>query len=70
MAQVVTIKHKITTRSVTTTVTLPGEAPISKRWVRCDDGMVGEFELDWDEDPRLAGWSEVAEAAMRLPDTL
>lgn len=67
---IVTIKHKITARTVTTTVKLPGEPPISKRWVRSEDGMTGEFELDWDEDPRLAGWSEIADAAMHLPDTL
>lgn len=67
---VATITHEVTERDVKTTVILPGEKPITKRWVRCDGGARGTFKKDWDEDRRLAGWSSVADAAMQTPDFL
>lgn len=70
MEMKVTISHEITETSVTTTVTLPGKKPISKKWVACDGGMIGKFKRDWDEDPRLAGWSEIAREASNLPSHL
>lgn len=66
----VTISHEITETSVTTTVTLPGKKPISKKWVAGDGGMLGKFKHDWDEDPRLMGWSEIAREASHVPSHL
>lgn len=60
MAHKVIITHEISETEVKTTVKLPGQKPISKRWVACDGGMMGKFKLDWEEDPRLAGWSKIA----------
>ncbi len=66
----VTITHQISEREAITTVKLPGKRPITKRWVRSADGATGKFKLDWDEDPRLAGWEPVIEAARQVPDFL
>lgn len=66
----VTITHEVTAHSVRTTVKLPGQRPISKVWVISSDGATGRFKQDWDEDPRLAGWSPVIDAAKAVPDFL
>lgn len=67
-------KHKPVTASIThtisenwfrTTVRIPGQKPISKKWVRAKDGHghVGLFERGWDDEPTLDGFSAVLKFA-------
>lgn len=66
----VIITHEMTEKEFSTTVTVPGEEPIVKRWVRTEGGSQGKFKLDWDEEPSLVGWGEVARLADVFPEFL
>ncbi len=66
----VIITHEMTEKEFSTTVTLPGEEPITKRWVRSDGGAHGTFEKDWDEEPSLVGWGDIARLVDVFPEFL
>jgi len=61
------ITHRYSRRTVTTTVKLPGKPPMSKTWRERKEGeMVLQSERNWDEEPALAGFREIADAAMDI----
>lgn len=63
------ITHRYSRRTVTTTVKIPGRPPMSKTWRERKAGeMVLQSDRNWDEEPALAGFCEIAEAAMDFHD--
>lgn len=65
------VTHMISENWFRTTVRIPGEKPISKKWVRSKDGHghVALFERGWDEETTLDGFSEVLNLTNVFPET-
>ena len=72
MAEYAKITHRYSAKSVKTTVSLTGRPPMSKTWrMKNADGatvMILQSPLNWDEEPLLRDYPEIAEAAMDIHD--